>query len=94
MYNIIPELFGKKNITYSLRDTDSIIYKIKNCSYEKYLETLKNNKHLFDKKLGLMENELDENIKEIISLRSKCYSILTVNNNHQFKSKIYFKKLL
>ena len=58
MYNIIPELFGKENITYSLRDTDSIIYKIKNCSYEKYLETLKNNKHLFDKELGLMENEI------------------------------------
>ena len=58
MYNFIPELFGKENITYSLRDTDSIIYKIKNCSYEKYLETLKNNKNLFDKKLGLMENEV------------------------------------
>ena len=25
-YNIIPELFGKENITFSLRDTDSIIY--------------------------------------------------------------------
>ena len=29
MYNIIPKLFGKENITYSFRDTDSIIYKIK-----------------------------------------------------------------
>ena len=107
MYTIIPNLFGKENITYSLRDTDSIIYKIKNCSYEKYLETLKNNKHLFNKKLGLMENEIDENIKEIISLRSKCYSILTVNNNHSSKAKSisknyckknhtheYFKKVL
>ena len=107
MYNIIPELFGKENIIYSLRDTDSIVYKIKNCSYEKYLETLKNNKNLFDKELGLMENELDENIKEIISLRSKCYSILTVNNNHSSKAKSisknyckknhthkYFKKVL
>ena len=107
MYNIIPELFGKENIIYSLRDTDSIVYKIKNCSYEKYLETLKNNKNLFDKELGLMENEIDENIKEIISLRSKCYSILTVNNNHCSKAKSisknyckkshtheYFKKVL
>ena len=107
MYNIIPELFGKENIIYSLRDTDSIVYKIKNCSYEKYLETLKNNKNLFDKELGLMENEIDENIKEIISLRSKCYSILTVNNNHSSKAKSisknyckknhtheYFKKVL
>ena len=98
MYNIIPELFGKENITYSLRDTDSIVYKIKNCSYKKYLETLKNNKNLFDKQLGLMENEIDENIKEIISLRSKCYSILTVNNNHSSKaksiSKNYCKKII
>ena len=59
MYNIIPMLFGKENIIFSARDTDSIIYKIKNCSHEKYLKTLKNNKNLFDKKLGLMENEID-----------------------------------
>ena len=107
MYNIIPGLFGRENITFSLRDTDSIIYKIKNCSYKKYLETLKNNKHLFDKELGLMENEVDENINEVISLRSKCYSILTVNDNHKSKAKSisknyckknhkheYFKKVL
>ena len=31
MYNIIPKLFGRDNITFSARDTDSIIYKIKNC---------------------------------------------------------------
>ena len=78
-YNIIPELFGRENITFSLRDTDSIIYKIKNCSYENYLKILDNNKNLFSKELGLMENEIDENIKEIISLRSKCYSIITDN---------------
>ena len=107
MYNIIPGLFGRENITFSLRDTDSIIYKIKNCSYEKYLEILKNNKNLFSKELGLMENEVDENIKEIISLRSKCYSILTINDKNQNKAKSisknyckknhtheYFKKVL
>ena len=106
MYNIIPDLFGKVNITYSLRDTDSIIYKIKNCSYKNYLETLKNNKNLFDKELGLMENEIDENINEVISLRSKCYSIIT-DNIHKSKAKSisksycnnfhthkYFKKVL
>ena len=106
-YNIIPGLFGRENITFSLRDTDSIIYKIKNCSYEKYLKILKNNKHLFSKELGLMENEINENIKEIISLRSKCYSIITVNNIHKSKAKSisksycnnihthnYFKKVL
>ena len=32
MYNLIPTLFGRENITYSFRDTDSIIYKVKNCS--------------------------------------------------------------
>ena len=107
MYNIIPELFGKENITYSLRDTDSIIYKIKNCSHKKYLEILKNNKNLFDKELGLMENEIKENINEVISLMSKCYSIQTVNDINQIKSKgisknysdknythKYFKKVL
>ena len=42
MYNIIPDLFGRENIIFSARDTDSIIYKIKNCSHERYLEILKN----------------------------------------------------
>ena len=106
MYNIIPKLFGKENITYSFRDTDSITYKIKNCPYVKYLKTLEENPHLFKKELGLMENELDENIHEIISLRSKYYSILTVKQ-HISKSKSisknyckkyhnhkYFKKIL
>ena len=87
MYNIIPDLFGKENIIYSLRDTDSIIYKIKNCSHEKYLETLKNNKKYFNKELGLMENEIKENINEIISLMSKCYSIQTVDMVNKIKAK-------
>ena len=107
VYNIIPKLFGKENITFSLRDTNSIIYKIKNCSHEKYLETLKNNKKFFDKELGLMENEISKNINEVISLMSKCYSIQTVdkifkkrvkgisknysNKNHKHE---YFKKVL
>ena len=96
MYNIIPELFGRDNITYSLRDTDSIIYKIKNCSHKKYLETLKNNKKYFNKELGLMENKIDENINEVISLISKCYSIQTVDDKNKIKvksiSKNYSKK--
>ena len=81
MYDIIPKLFGRENIVYSCRDTDSILYIIKNCSYDKYLKTIKENPHLFNKSLGLMENEMNENIHEIISLRSKCYSILTESNN-------------
>ena len=59
MYNIIPNLFGRENITYSFRDTDSIIFKFQNCSYEKYLNTLKENPQLFDKSMGLMENEIN-----------------------------------
>ena len=92
MYNIIPNLFGRENITYSFRDTDSIIYKIKNCPYEKYLNTLKENPHLFGTHLGLIENEVDENINEVISLRSKSNSIQKLSdinikndNNHKLR---------
>ena len=69
MYNIIPTLFRRENITYSFRDTDSIIYIIKNCSYEKYSKVLKENTQYFNKELGLIENEINENINEAISLR-------------------------
>ena len=51
MYNIIPELFVKENITFSMQDTDSIIHKIKNCTYEQYLKILKENPHLFGKEM-------------------------------------------
>ena len=92
MFNIIPNLFGRENIIFGCRDTDSIMYKIKNCSYEKYLNILKENPDLFKKELGLMENEIYENINQIISLRSKCYSILKlsdinikVDNNHDLR---------
>ena len=106
MYNIIPKLFGRENIIYSFRDTDSVIYKIKNCPYKNYLKTLEENPHLFKKELGLMENEVDENIQEIISLKSKCHSILTVNQHiskaksisknycKKYHNHNYFKKIL
>ena len=86
MHKIIPDLFRKENIIFSLRDTDLIIYKIKSCSHKKYLEILKNNKKYFSEELGLMENEISENIQEVISLMSKCYSIQT-NNDFQKKVK-------
>ena len=92
LYSTIPELFGRNNIIYSFRDTDCMICKIKNCPYEKYLNTLKDNPHLFSKNLGLMENEIFENINEVISLRSKFYSIqklsdvnIKVDNNHELR---------
>ena len=107
MYNIIPKLFGRENITFSLRDTDSIIYKIKNYSHENYLEILKDNPQYFSKSLGLMENEIKENINNIIYLMVKCYSIETVNDKIKQKTKgisinyrkknhthEYFKKVL
>ena len=92
MFNIILNLFGRENIIFSCRDTDSIMYKIKTCPYQKYLEILEKNSHLFKKELGLMENEIYENIYEIISLRSKCYSIqkvsdlnIKIDNNHKLR---------
>ena len=94
MYNIIPNLFGRENITYSFRDTNSIICKIKNCPYEKCLKILKENSNLFNKEMGLMENEIDENLNEVISLRSKCYSIqgisdinIKIDNNHKLRKR-------
>ena len=38
--------------------------------------------------MGLMENELTKKILEIISLRSKCYSILTVEEIKKDKDKL------
>ena len=89
MYNIIPKLFGKNNIIYSFRDTDSITYKIKNCSYEKYLNILKENPQYFNKEMGLMENQVHENINEVNSLRSKSYSIQKVSDVHIKKDENY-----
>ena len=87
MYNIIPKLLGRDNITSSARDTDSMIYKIKDCSHKKYLEILKNNTQYFSEDLGLIENEIKENINEVISLMSKCYSIQIVDYKNEIKVK-------
>ena len=47
--------------------------------------------------MGLMENEIIKKILEIISLRSKCYSILTIDDVSKSKakgiSKNYCKKI-
>ena len=107
MFNIIPKLFGKENIIFSARDTDNIIYKIKNCSHKKYLEILKNNAQYFSKEMDLIENEILENNEEVIFLMSKCYSIQIVDNKIERRVKgisknysdknythEYFKKVL
>ena len=92
MFNIIPKQFSRINIIFGFRDTDSIIYKIKNCPYEKYLKTLEENSNLFNKEMGLMENEIDKNINEVVSLRSKSNSIqkisdinIKVDNNYELR---------
>ena len=89
MYNIIPKLFGRENITFSFRDTDNITNKIKNCSYEKYLKILKDNPRYFNKEMGLMENQIPENINEVNSLRSKSYSIQKVSDINIKKDENY-----
>ena len=92
MYNIIPKLFGRENIAFSFRDTNSITYRIENCSHEKYLKILKDNPQYYNKEMGLMENQVPENINEVNSLWSKSYSIqkvseLNVNNYKLRKAK-------
>ena len=38
-----------------------------------------------------MENEIPQNVNEVISLMSKCYSIQTVDNEEKNKSKVISK---
>ena len=75
MYKILPKLFKKENMTFCFRDTDSISFKINDCNYKKYIEIVKNNKQYFNKEMGDIKNEVNQNINEIISLISKCLSI-------------------
>ena len=52
IYNINPKLFGKENIKYLMEDTNSILMKIDNCSYEEYLKKLKDYLEYFGDELG------------------------------------------
>ena len=50
--------------------------KIDNLPFDEFIKILKDNPQLCSlKMLGLMELEIKQNINQIISLRSKCYSI-------------------
>ena len=89
MYNIFPDKFGKENILYSCRDTDSVMLKIDNLPFDEFLKILKNNPHLFAKELGKMELEIKQNINQIISLRSKCYSIQPISDVNNEKDNNY-----
>ena len=79
MYNKFRKLLGKENMKIAYIDTDSIIFKTKNMKNEEYQNIQKNNPDVFGCKIGLMEDEIDENdeIMEYIGLASKCYSYLT-----------------
>ena len=37
--------------------------------------------------MGIMKNVIDENIEEVITLKSKSYSLKMVNNDQKSKSK-------
>ena len=78
LYKIYPRLFGDYKILYM--DTDSMYVKL-NISYEEYLEILEENIDLFGKDIGQNEpKQLNNPIKEIITLSSKSYSYLCKND--------------
>ena len=86
LYKIYPKLFGDYTVLY--QDTDSIYAKL-NISHNEYLKILEENKDLFGKNIGLMEAEqLDNPIKEFISLSSKCYSYICKNDIENNKNKL------
>ena len=89
MYNKFPKLFGKENMKIGYVDTDSIIFKIENMKNEEYHNIQKNNPEVFGYKIGLMEDEIDENdeITEYIGLSSKCYSYITKKIKNTVKTK-------
>ena len=86
LYKIYPKLFGNYTVLY--QDTDSIYSKL-NISHDEYLKILEENKNLFGKDIGMMEVEqLNNPIKEFISLSSKCYSYICKNNIGNNKNKL------
>ena len=86
LYKIYPRLFGDYKFLYM--DTDSIYSKL-NISHDEYLKILKENKDLFGKDIGMMEDEhLDNPIKEFIALSSKCYSYICKKNIENNKNKL------
>ena len=92
MYNILPSLFSnkKENITYSFRDTDSIAFHLNDVSYKQYIEICNNHPEYFNKEVGCIKNEVNEN-NEIISLKSKTLSIQELSNVNK-EPEWYMKK--
>ena len=75
MLKILPDLFSKENITFSFMDTASISYHLNNIPYQKYMEICNNHPEYFNNEMGGVKNEVNQNINEIIFLRSKSLSI-------------------
>ena len=94
LYKIYPRLFGDYKVLYM--DTDSIYAKL-NISHNEYLNIFEEDKDLFGKDIGQNEPEcIDNPIKELISLSSKCYSYICKNdiekNENKLKNKIVHSK--
>ena len=88
LYKIYPRLFGDYKVLYM--DTDSIYAKL-NISHDENLKIFEENKDLFGKNIGMMEDEhLDNPIKEFISLLSKCYSYICKKNIKNNKNKLKY----
>ena len=86
LYKIYPRLFSDYKVLYM--DTDSIYAKL-NISHNKYLKILEENKDILGKNIGMMEPEqLDNPIKEFITLSSKCYSYICKNDIENNKNKL------
>ena len=86
LYKIYPKLFINYKVLHM--DTDSIYSKL-NISHDEYLKILEENKDLFGKNIGMMEPEcIDNPIKEVISLSSKCYSYICKNDIENNKNKL------
>ena len=86
LYKIYPRSFG--DYKFLCMDTDSIYAKL-NISHDEYLKILEKNKDLFDKDIGMMEDEhLNNPIKEFIALSSKCYSYICKKNIENSKNKL------
>ena len=86
LHKIYPRLFDNYKVLYM--DTDSIYAKL-NISHNKYLKILKENNDLFGEKIVQMKPEqLNNPIKEFITLSSKCYSYICKNDIENNKNKL------
>ena len=88
LYKIYPDVLGIDNITIINMDTDSIFCKLKNINHEQYKKILEKYKHYFSKEIGdMVPDYIDNLIKEMICLCSKCYGHINKNNIEHNKNR-------